>query len=294
MHEWHDFFVAQVGASAALVGLLFVAVSINLSRILQFPALPARAMEALLILVCLFSVSTCALVPDLQARTYGVLFAAIGLMTWVMLIRALIYTRGSGYETLLRRLMNQLPPPPFVAGGVLIATGHPAGAYWLLAGTLLSILSSMFYAWVLLIEIQRCRVRRKLTYPDRNCFRPSSTEESLRLPSLSNAFAARATAMRPPNQGCMPSVRSTGSQAAWLSTVPKGPEEAPMMATGRAPKTRLMSAGGRDSQSMVFLNTPGRLLLYSGVAKSSASALTTASFRALTEGGMPCDSTSAS
>lgn len=106
-------------------------------------------------LVCLFWVSTCALVPDLEARTYGVLFAGIGLVTWVMLIRALIYTRGSGYETLLRRLMNQLPPLLFVAGGVLIATGHPIGTYWLLAGTLLSILWSMFFAWVLLIEIQR-------------------------------------------------------------------------------------------------------------------------------------------
>jgi hypothetical protein len=34
--EWHDFAVAAAGAAAALTGLPFVAISINLDRILQF------------------------------------------------------------------------------------------------------------------------------------------------------------------------------------------------------------------------------------------------------------------
>jgi hypothetical protein len=38
--EWHDLFVAIAEAAAALAGLLFVAVSINLSRILQFKVCP--------------------------------------------------------------------------------------------------------------------------------------------------------------------------------------------------------------------------------------------------------------
>ncbi|HEX3901634.1 MAG TPA: hypothetical protein VH853_02220 [Polyangia bacterium] len=40
---WESFFVAEVGAAAALTGLLFVAVSINLSKVLAFPQLPGRA-----------------------------------------------------------------------------------------------------------------------------------------------------------------------------------------------------------------------------------------------------------
>src|ERR1039457_5121174 len=37
---WGSFLAAEVGAGAALTGLLFVAVSINLARILSFPKLP--------------------------------------------------------------------------------------------------------------------------------------------------------------------------------------------------------------------------------------------------------------
>ena len=40
---WSDFGVAVVGAAAALTGLIFVSVSINLARLLAVPALAARA-----------------------------------------------------------------------------------------------------------------------------------------------------------------------------------------------------------------------------------------------------------
>ena len=76
----------------------------------------------------------------------------------------------------------------------------------------------------------------------------------------------------------MPSVRSTGSQAACESIVPKPPGEAPISPTGLSPNTRLMSLPGRDSQSIAFLNTPGMPLLYSGVASNNPSAVTMASF----------------
>ena len=49
--EWDSFFVAEVGAAAALTGLLFVAVSNNLDRILQFPKLPSRAAETMSLLL---------------------------------------------------------------------------------------------------------------------------------------------------------------------------------------------------------------------------------------------------
>ena len=45
--EWKDLFVAMAGASAALAGLLFVAISINVDRIVKYEGLPERGLEAL-------------------------------------------------------------------------------------------------------------------------------------------------------------------------------------------------------------------------------------------------------
>jgi hypothetical protein len=68
--------VAEVGASAALTGLLVVATSINLARILAIAQLPGRAAEGLIILVGAFVLGSVALIPDQSARAF-----AAGLMT---------------------------------------------------------------------------------------------------------------------------------------------------------------------------------------------------------------------
>jgi hypothetical protein len=46
--DWSGFGEAVATAAAALAGLLFIAVSINLKRILEFPSLPTRAGQTLI------------------------------------------------------------------------------------------------------------------------------------------------------------------------------------------------------------------------------------------------------
>ncbi len=79
---WAKFFVAEVGASAALVGLLFVAVSINLTKIIQFPTLPGRAFEALVILVLVLFVATFGLVPGQSSPVLGIEISSTALAGW--------------------------------------------------------------------------------------------------------------------------------------------------------------------------------------------------------------------
>jgi hypothetical protein len=46
LSEWQTLFAVQAGAAATLTGLVFVAVSINLAKIIVYPGLTARAAES--------------------------------------------------------------------------------------------------------------------------------------------------------------------------------------------------------------------------------------------------------
>jgi hypothetical protein len=155
---WSDFFLAATGASAALAGLLFVAVSINLSRILAFPNLPPRAIEALLAFLSVLAIGTLGLIPRQSSFACGVEIAAVGGGVW--LLQTVILVRGAGIERKhsvypLRVLMNQAPPLSFLAAGLGLALGRPDFAVLIAPGALLSYAAGVFGAWVLLVEIQR-------------------------------------------------------------------------------------------------------------------------------------------
>lgn len=158
LQPWSNFFVAELGAAAALTGLLFVAVSINLARILQFPNLPARSAEALLDLLSVVVVSTFALIPRQTATSLGIEIASTGFLTWLWHTATMARTRkfDKAYVKLSQRLaVNQPPPLTYILAGVLLIAGHPSGMDWLVAAILLSFATGVFGAWVLLIEIQR-------------------------------------------------------------------------------------------------------------------------------------------
>ena len=66
--RWTDFGVGVAGAAAALAGLVFVAVSINLSEILKYRNLPGRAALTLTLFITPLFAGILLLVPG-QART---------------------------------------------------------------------------------------------------------------------------------------------------------------------------------------------------------------------------------
>ena len=61
--HWTDFFIAEVGATAALAGLIIVAISINVQQILSIGHLPGRAREALTLLFGALLICSLALIP---------------------------------------------------------------------------------------------------------------------------------------------------------------------------------------------------------------------------------------
>lgn len=155
---WHDFFLGTMGAAAALTGLLFVAISINLEQILKYPQLPGRAAGTLGILVSALVVSGFALAPGQSIEALGVEIAAAGVIVGT---QALVVVRGKSIEGERRSWAIEhvatllLPSIAFVIGGVSLVGGAGGGFYWILAGVLLVFVSASVNAWVLLVEIKR-------------------------------------------------------------------------------------------------------------------------------------------
>jgi hypothetical protein len=155
---WHDFFMGTIGAAAALTGLLFVAISINLEQILKYPHLPGRAAGTLGILVSALVVSGFALAPGQGIRALGIEVAAAGVIVvvqafWVTLGKS---SPGDPKTWLVQHLASLLAPSiAFIVGGVSLAAGVGGGLYWVLVAVLLVFVSASVNAWVLLVEIMR-------------------------------------------------------------------------------------------------------------------------------------------
>lgn len=156
--EWHDLFVATTGASAALAGLVFVAISINLDRILALPGVPERGLETVLLLVLVLVVSIVGLIPGQSHLPLGIELLAVGLAIGTSLAR-LPAIRRSGDEprgsVLARRLIRLAATALFVVGGLSLLLEAAGGLYWIVAGILFATVGAVANAWVLLVEILR-------------------------------------------------------------------------------------------------------------------------------------------
>ncbi|WP_454916910.1 hypothetical protein [Xanthobacter sediminis] len=157
--DWGNFLTAQVGASAALLGLLFVGVSLNLSAILAARHLPRRAMLAMTLLLVVMLISMVALVPHLPVALLGAFIFVLGAALFLaghQIERVLYRSRAASPAKFVANLvLFECAVVPYLVAGALMAGGFGGGPYWLAAGMILSTVKAVSDAWVLLVEINR-------------------------------------------------------------------------------------------------------------------------------------------
>jgi hypothetical protein len=160
--DWTNFFIAEVGASAALAGLVVVAISINLTRILSFPQLPARAAESLVMLTGVLVVVSFGLMPGLSIYLFGAVVLVFGLVILVVTLHSQLKVRVAGpiegltpWKKYLHAAVSAAVTLPLIVGGALLLGGFSGGFYWAAVGVLISLAAGVWSAWVLLIEIVR-------------------------------------------------------------------------------------------------------------------------------------------
>lgn len=160
MNDWANFFIATAGASAALTGLVFVGISINLTKILSIAGLPGRALLSIILLLNTLVVSLLMLVPRQSTAALGWWLTAVSVCTWaaaltldIRVLRRIARRykpRYAGYF-----LADQVATLLFIGAGIALAAGWTGGAYVMLPAILLSIVKAVADGWVLLVEINR-------------------------------------------------------------------------------------------------------------------------------------------
>jgi hypothetical protein len=159
-HEWVEFGVALAGAAAVLAGLVFVAVSINLEKVLEVRGLPGRAGESIVMFAGVLILCLGLLIPGQSRTALGVELIVGGALLVLLLI--LIALPGLNRPTrqplswrITRIVVALATSVPVVVAGASLLAEAGGGLYWLAAAFALSLTAGIANAWVLLVEVVR-------------------------------------------------------------------------------------------------------------------------------------------
>ena len=144
--------------AAALAGLLFVGLSLNLAEVLKYPGVPARAAVTLgltiAILLTAIFVATPGQDPRALAAEIGVVGICVAVGAWV----SGLYQRDERSRARTMYLSMLLPLVPallLIAGAVSLWLQRGGGLYWVTASVTTGFVAATANAWVLLVEIKR-------------------------------------------------------------------------------------------------------------------------------------------
>src|SRR5271154_4526041 len=123
MRDWSNYLTVMAGVAATLTGLVFVAVSINLSRILTVPGLTGRAAESMMQLFGVVTIATTALIPQETPVALGTEILAFGSLLWIVqTVLQLRYLKSkTGHPrrwAVTRIIQTQFANIPFCVSGI--------------------------------------------------------------------------------------------------------------------------------------------------------------------------------
>src|SRR5438128_572955 len=154
---WHDFFLTVGGGAAALAGLVFVAMSLNLQSIMEDATHRARAGTTMIGFTSIFILCGLALMAHQTGLWLGI--------EWLAATTVYAYGYISGYvqsvrlqgsdtgRTGLRRTFTAFCALAQIVGSVMLIAGVGEGVLVAAVGLMLNVASLVSGAWLLMVGI---------------------------------------------------------------------------------------------------------------------------------------------
>jgi hypothetical protein len=155
MAEWSEFTVVTGGAAAALVSLLFVAVTLRIDAMSRAPDLRGRAAQTLTLFVVALVVAIVLTVPAQPQWVLGAELIAIALLGGAAMLALNMRAEKVPHQDPIARVLDRFGPNAttiaFIGGtGVATTMKVDWGIYLLVPAQLAALIGGVFSAWLFL------------------------------------------------------------------------------------------------------------------------------------------------
>lgn len=146
MEAWYTFAAITGGAAAALAGLLFVSVSINIDYFARSSDLRSRAGQVLLLFGMVLFIAALTVIPGQAYWMLGtelIVLAVICMVGMVMLLQGRTVNPMASLSSML-----------LIVAGIVLIIGLRAGLYLLVVPVLANLGFGFYLAWMLLLAFR--------------------------------------------------------------------------------------------------------------------------------------------
>jgi hypothetical protein len=162
--QWNNFLVMVGGGAAALAGLVFVAMSINLNIIAQDPTHRNRAIGTLTGFSAVFIICALALIGNQNHISIGIEWLTVSILATFIYIRGYVLAVKMGGSpsglSISRTIFGTICYAAQIIGSLLLILGQISGLYIAAIFMVISFTSLISGAWLLIIGIHEAEASK--------------------------------------------------------------------------------------------------------------------------------------